>query len=161
MLFRSSCLERAHVSLRQAITTVESEGGRVLDANFRQEQELGCLTGNPGLYDMTLLAGGRIMTVSVDANTGQTGPRVESSAMSALLGALSFSGNRTVFNEAGMASLLPRLTTTMPEAVRMAEGNEGKAMVVWIEINQGRAGYMIKVVRDGRVRKVWIDGQRA
>ena len=103
-----TCFQAARVSLKNAIAAVEADGGTVLDADYRQDEDLGCLRNDPGVYDVTLLAGGRIMTVSVDARTGQTGLRQDSGAMNALLGGSPFPGS-----PADMARAVPNLAANI------------------------------------------------
>src|SRR5882672_11682029 len=74
------CVQRAPVSLRDAVETAEREGGRAIDAHFRQDEELGCLTNKPSHYEVTLLSRGELKTIDVDAqsNQAQNRPRDES-----------------------------------------------------------------------------------
>jgi uncharacterized membrane protein YkoI len=150
-----SCFQAARVSLKTAIDTAKTDGGTVLDADYRQDEEMGCLQNDPGVYDVTLFAGGRIVTVSVNARTGQTGPRQEQPVMTALL------GNPVPGSAADQARMVPRLAIDISQAIDRAEAQGGKAMVAWIEANNGRAGYTVKLVERGRVRETWIDGERA
>jgi uncharacterized membrane protein YkoI len=150
-----ACFEAAKVSLKDAIATAEAGDGRALDADYRQDEEMGCLQNDPGAYDITLLTGGRISTVSVDARTRAIGPREESGVMTALLGASPFPGS-----PADMARMVPRLGIDISQAIDIAEQQGGKAMVAWIEEKNGKAGYTVKLVERGRVRETWIDGER-
>jgi uncharacterized membrane protein YkoI len=150
-----SCFEAARVSLKDAIASAEGGDGRAIDADYRLDEEMGCLTGDPGVYDITLLAGGRISTVSVDARTRQVGPREASGAMNALFGGSPFEGSPV-----DMARMVPRLGIDISQAVELAEKDGGKAMVAWVEAKNGRAGYTVKLVERGRIRETWIDGER-
>ena len=150
-----TCFEAAKVSLKDAIAAAEAGNGRALDADYRQDEEMGCLLNDPGVYDITLLTGGRIGTVSVDARTRSIGPREESGVMTALLGASPFPGS-----PADMARMVPRLGIDISQAIDVAERQGGKAMVAWIEEKNGKAGYTVKLVEGGRVRETWIDGER-
>jgi hypothetical protein len=148
-----ACFEAAKVSLKDAIATAETGNARVLDVDYRQDEEMGCLHTNPGAYDVTLLIGGRIGTVSVDAATRSIGQREESGVMTALL------GNPFPGSPADMARIAPRLGIGISQAVGIAEQQGGKAMVAWIEEKNKRAGYTVKLVERGRVRETWIDGE--
>lgn len=148
------CVERAKVSLKDAITAAEARGGIVLDSNFREDEELGCLTNNPGVYDITMLGGTQLFVVSVDANTGTVGPRVSADVLTALFGG----GPRFEGSPAEMARVAPVMETTISEALEMAQRGGGKAMAAWVESKNGKPGYAIKVVENGRVRVTWIDG---
>jgi uncharacterized membrane protein YkoI len=148
-----ACLEAARISLKQAIAAAEAaENGRVLDADYRQDEEMGCLRDNPGAYDVTLLAGGKISVVSVDARSGQVGPRQEEGVMNALL-----AGGRFEGSPADMARIVPRLSMTAVQAIDAAEQQGGSAMVTWIEERNGKPGYTVKLVQRGRVRVTWIE----
>jgi uncharacterized membrane protein YkoI len=148
------CLARARVSLKDAIAAAEARGGTTLDADYREDEEMGCLQNNPGDYDITLLTGGRINVLSVDARSGEIGPREEAGVMNALLGA----GSRFEGSPADMARLAPRLSINISQAIDIAERQGGKAMAAWIEGKDGKPGYTVKVVEKGRVRVTWVDG---
>jgi hypothetical protein len=148
------CLERAQVSLKNAIVAAEADGGRALDADYRQEEEMGCLRGIPGVYDVTLLRNGKIEVVSVDARTANVGPHEEANVMNLLLGG----GARFEGSPADMARMVPRMPIAMSRAIDVAEGQGGKAISAWIEAKDGKSGFTVKVVEKGRVRVTWIDG---
>ena len=146
------CLERAQVSLKGAVTAAEATGGKALDADYRQDEEMGCLLGNPGFYDVTLLSDGRIGVVSVDARSGNVGLHQEASVMNLLLGG----GGHFEGSPADMARMIPRIT--MSRAIDVAEQQGGKALSAWIETNAGEQGFTVKVVENGRVRVTWVNG---
>ena len=150
-----ACFQAATVSLKDAIETAQGGDARALDADYRQDEEMGCLQNDPGVYDITLLTGGRITTVSVDAKTRQVGQRQVSGVMTTLLGGNPFPGS-----PAAMTPMIPRLSIDMVQAIDLAERQGGKAMVAWMEEMNGHAGYTIKLVQQGRVRETWIDGER-
>jgi hypothetical protein len=149
-----SCFQAAKVSLKDAIDAAEGQDARALDADYRQDEEMGCLNGIPGAYDVTLLSGNRIYTVSVDAGTRVQGPRLPSGAMNALLGG----GPHIEGSSADMARMLPTLQVRMSQAIDTAEEDGGKVMAAWIEAHNGKPGYTVKLVRQGRVRVGWIAG---
>jgi uncharacterized membrane protein YkoI len=150
-----SCFQAAKVSLTEAVNIARGGTGRVLDADYRLDEELGCLRNDPGTYDITVLVDGRISTVSVNALTGAIGPRQPASVMTAIIGVTPFPGSH-----AEMVAVVPRLAINMPQAIEVAEQQGGKAMVAWIEAMNGRAGYTVKLVQQGRVHQTWIDGER-
>src|SRR6266852_6106359 len=81
------CVQRAPVSLKDAVETAEKQsGGRAVDAHFRQDEELGCLTNKPSYYEVTLLSRGALRTVDVDArsNQAQLRPREDPSLLKRL-----------------------------------------------------------------------------
>jgi uncharacterized membrane protein YkoI len=150
------CLQRARVSLKQAIAAAEAGGGKALDADYTENRELGCLSNDPGFYAVTLLTAGRISVVSVNAGSGQVGPREEQGVMNALMsGGMRFEGSA-----ADMARMLPSLAIDMSQAVDIAERQGGKILSAWIEAQDGRPGYTVKVVQNSRVRVTWIAGDR-
>ena len=150
------CLQRARVSLKQAIAAAEAQGGRALDADYTENRELGCLSNDPGFYAVTLLTAGRISVVSVNADSGQVGPREEQGVMNALMsGGIRFEGSA-----ADMARMFPSLAIDMSQAVDIAERQGGKTISAWIEAQNGRPGYTVKVVQNSRVRVTWIAGDR-
>jgi uncharacterized membrane protein YkoI len=148
------CLQRAKVSLKEAIATAESSGGKALDADFREDEEMGCLGDNPGAYDITFLAGETISVVSVNARSGVLGPREDASVMNVLFGSARFEGSSV-----DMARSVPALGIGISQAITIAERQGGKAMSAWIEAKDGMAGYTVKVVKNGRVRVTWVDGR--
>lgn len=150
-----ACFEAARVSLKDAIAAGEAGNGRAIDADYRQDEEMGCLQNDPGVYDITLLTGGRISTVSVDARTRAVGPREEAGVMTALLGASPFPGS-----PAEMTRIVPRLGIGISQAIDIAERQGGKAMVAWVEEKNRRAGYTVKLVERGQVHETWVDGER-
>ena len=148
-----SCFEAAKISLKDAIAAAEAEGGRVLDADYRQDTEMGCLQGDPGIYDITLLRAGRIGVVSVDARSGRVGPHQEADVLNELFGTQRFEGS-----PADMVRVLPKLSKKSGEVIDLAERQGGKAMVAWIEERNGKPGYVVKLVDHGKVRVTWMDG---
>lgn len=149
-----SCFEAAKVSLTDAVAAAEAGGGTALDADYRQDEEMGCLQNDPGAYDVTILAGGRISAVSIDARSGQVGPRQEQGVMNALFGG----GGQFEGSAADMARMVPGFSRNISEGIEVAERGGGKAMSAWIEAKDGKPGYTVKVVANGRVRVLWVDG---
>jgi uncharacterized membrane protein YkoI len=147
------CFEAAKVSLKDAIAAAEARGGKVLDADYRQDEELGCLRNNPGVYDITLLVDGKISVVSVNARSGDVGPREEESVMNFLFGGARFEGSPV-----DMARAMPGMSIDISQAIDIAEEQGGRAMVTWIERKDGKPGYTVKLVQRGRVHKTWIPG---
>ncbi len=149
-----TCFSTARISLTEAINKARGGMGRVLDADYRIDEELGCLVGDPGTYDITIYQDGRISDVTVNARTGEIGPREPAGVMTALIGGHPFVGSHS-----DMVPLVPRLKLNMPEAIEIAERQGGKAMVAWIEERNGKAGYTVKLAYEGRVRETFIDGE--
>jgi hypothetical protein len=103
---------------------------------------------------VTLLEGGKIRAVSVDARSRAVGAQPESTVMNALLGG----GPRVEGSPAEMARMLPTMSMNMTEAIETAEQDGGKVMAAWIETKNGKPGYTVKLVQNGRVRVGWVEG---
>jgi len=138
------------------MAAAEAGGGKALDVDYRETRELGCLQDDPGAYAVTLLTAGRISAVSVNAGSGQVGPREEQGVMNALMsGGVRFEGSA-----ADMARMAPSLAIDISQAVDIAEREGGKTLSAWIEAQNGRPGYTVKVVQNSRVRVTWVAGER-
>jgi uncharacterized membrane protein YkoI len=148
-----SCFGGAKISLKEAVAAAEATGGRTLDADYRQDDEMGCIRGNAGVYDVTLISGGTIGVVSVDAASGEVGPAVNAGVMNALLQDARFEGSH-----AAMGRVVPKLSMRAIEAIDIAEQQGGKAMVAWIDEKNGHPGYVVKLVQQGRVHVAWVAG---
>jgi|SRR6185503_17888877 len=149
-----SCLDRATVSLKDAISAAEASGGRALDADFREDEELGCIRGNAGFFDVTLLTAGKISTVAVNADSRVVASREAQGVMDALFGG----GTRFQGSAADMARIAPRLSLDMIQAIDIAERQGAKVMSAWIDEKDGKPGYVVKLVAGGKVRELWVDG---
>jgi hypothetical protein len=149
-----SCFQAARVSLKSAIESAEAAGGKAIDANYRQDEEMGCLGNEPGFYDITLLQGGRFSVVSVDARSRVTGPRVQESVMDMMFGG----GSRFEGSPADGARLVPMLSLDMTHAIDAAEKEGGKAMAIWVDAKNNKPGYTVKLVEKGRVHETWVAG---
>jgi hypothetical protein len=151
-----SCFAAARVSLSDAIYSAEIEGGKAIDAAYRQDEEMGCVRGEPGYYDVTVLFDGKLSLVSVDAGSKQVGPRLEPGFMRELTGQFA----ERVF-EGTSESRVPiaqRLKLPLLEAVATAEKGGGKAMEARADMNAGKIGYWVKLVDKGQLRLAWVDG---
>ena len=150
------CVQRAQVSLKSAVEAAETEGGSVLDADYRLDDELGCIRGEPGTYDITLLKNGKVDVLSVDARSASVGSHEDANVMNALLNSRTyFQGS---YSHADMARMRPNMSVTMAQAIDIAEKPGGKAMSAWVEATGGKPGFKIKVVERGRVRETWVPG---
>ena len=148
------CLQRAPINLQLAVARAEAGGGKALDADYRQDEELGCERGKAGVFDVTLFANGTISVVSVDAATGVLGAPEPENVMNAIFGG----GPRVEGSPADMADMSLGMPLALGEAIRSAEQGGGKAMAGWIEAKDGRPGYTLKVVERGRVNVIWLPG---
>jgi len=151
-----SCFEAARLSLADAIATAERQGGQAIKAAYRQDSEFGCLQNNPGIYEVALLSGGMVRVVSVDARSGQMGPHTNAVAVGllgeGLLEKIFVRGHVPAVNAA------PAVALTISEAAELAEEDGGKAMVAWVDNNEGKPGYRVKLVENGKTRTAWVDG---
>lgn len=81
-----ACVEAASVSLRDAVRAAERGGGVALDAAYREVHEMGCLEGDAGYHDVTLLKETKLVPVSVDAKTAEVQPRRDQGLLRMLMG---------------------------------------------------------------------------
>jgi hypothetical protein len=152
----TSCIESVHVSLVEAVQAAETEGGKALDAAYREPQEMGCLVGKPGYYDVSVLNGGQLSLFSVDAASRRVGPRLEQD----MFDSLGAQGLELAF-EGTSGSRVPvsrNASITLLQAVRIAEKQGGKAMEARIDRKDGQAGYLVKLVDHGHLSLTWVDG---
>jgi uncharacterized membrane protein YkoI len=148
------CVQRAQVSLKDAVGTAEKQGGRAVDAHFRQDEELGCLTNKPSYYEVTLLSRGALKTVDVDArsNVAQTRAREDGSILKRISKFL----DRLVERDAPDTSLAPRIRLSMQGAIDKAEEPNAKVVAAELEEKDGAIGYTVKLVENGRLKLAWI-----
>ena len=147
------CVQRASVSLKDAVETAEKQGGRAVDAHFRQDEELGCLNNKPGHYEVTLLSGGAFKTVDVDArsNQPQNGTRDES-----ILKRVSKFLDRLVESAPPDPNVAPRARLSLPAAIARVEEPNAKAVAAELEQKDGVFGYTVKLVENGRLKLAWV-----
>src|ERR1051326_7538633 len=145
-----SCFAAAKVSLRDAVEAAEVEGGKAIDAAYRQVREMGCLERDAGYYDVTVLLGGNLSKVSIDAASEQIQPRLEQGFMREVTGQFF----ERLF-EGSSEHRIPdaqQLNMHLHDAIDAAEKSGGKAMEARVEAKDGRAGYTVKLVDHGRLR---------
>jgi hypothetical protein len=151
-----ACFGAAKVSLRDAVDAAEVEGGTAIDAAYRQVKEFGCLERDAGYYDVTVLLDGQLSLVSVDAASQQIQPRLQQSLGREVAG--------QYFERMFEGRPEPRIPVArqiklhLHDAIAMAERDGGKAMEARVQSQEGRPGYMIKLVERGRLRLAWVDG---
>ena len=149
-----SCFEGAGISLKTAVEAAEKSGGKAIDADYIQDKEMGCVVGQPGYYEVTLLSQGKLNLVSVEARSGRVEPRVAAATSGDLV--------ETLFESptAAKARVVPKVTITLSEAIAIAEKGGGKAMEASIDMNGDRPGYAIKLVDKGKLHMAWVDGKQ-
>ena len=151
-----SCFEAAKVSLRDAVEAAETEGGKAIDAAYRQVEEMGCLQSDAGYYDVTVLISGKLSLVSVDAASEQIQPRLQQSTGRQLGGQFLerlFEGSSTA-----RVPVAEKIKIHLHDAIDTAEETGGKAMEARAEMKDGKPGYMVKLVERGKLRMAWVDG---
>jgi uncharacterized membrane protein YkoI len=148
------CVQRAQVSLKDAVETAEKQGGRAVDAHFRQDEELGCLTNKPSYYEVTLLSRGALKTVDVDArsNVAETRALEDQSILKRISRFL----DRLVERDDPDTSLARRVRLSMGAAIDRAEEPNSKVVAAELEQKDGTLGYTVKLVQNGRLRLAWI-----
>jgi hypothetical protein len=153
-----SCFEAAKISLHDAVKAAEIEGGLAMDAAYRQTEEMGCLEGNAGYYDVTVLVNGRIVPVSVDAKSQQIQPHLDQGFARDVMGQYI-----ERLAEGGTAQRIPvarQEKLPLSEAIAIAERSGGKAMEARVQAQAGKPGYAVKLVDHGKLRMDWIDGAK-
>ncbi len=148
------CVQRAKVSLKDAVETAEKQGGRAVDAHFRQDEELGCLSNKPSYYEVTLLSGGVLKTVDVDARSNQAQSR--SSEDESILKRISKFLDRLVEPAPPDANIAPHVRLSLPAAIARAEEPNAKAVAAELEQKDGVVGYTVKLVENGRLKLAWV-----
>ena len=151
-----ACFGQAKVSLRDAVETAETEGGRAIDGSYRQVREMGCLERDAGYYDVTVLIGAKLSMVSVDAATQQIQPRKEQGFGRELGG--QFFERLFEGSPEEHAKAAAQMKVHVHQAIDKAEKDGGKAMEVRAEEKSGRPGYTLKLVDHGKLRIAWVDG---
>ena len=148
------CVQRAQVSLKDAVEAAERQGGRAIDAHFRQDEELGCLTNKPSYYEVTLLSRGALRTVDVDARTKQAQSRRRDDP--SLLKRLSKFLDTLVEAAPLDTGVAPRARLSLPAAIDRAEEPNAKAVAAQLEQKDGVLGYTVKLVEDGKLKLAWV-----
>ncbi|HEX3485629.1 MAG TPA: hypothetical protein VHT51_11250 [Micropepsaceae bacterium] len=151
-----SCFEAAKVSLRDAVEAAEIEGGKAIDAAYREVSEMGCLGRDPGYYDVTVLIQGKLSLVSVNAASEQIQPRLEQSTGREVGGQFLehlFEGSST-----SRIPVAERIKIHLHDAIEAAEKTGGKAMEARAETKNGKPGYAVKLVELGKLHMAWVDG---
>jgi hypothetical protein len=153
-----SCFGHARVSLAEAIAAAErARGATVVDAEYNCEQEMGCLAGNPGGYDVTFFADGRLSRVRVCPETGRVDPPPRASLRDVLDLDFLFDWPESEMLKAGPAAAAASMS--MRDAVAAAETRGGKAMAAHVRSGPGGPSYVIELVEQSRVRLVAVDMQ--
>ena len=149
-----SCFQGARISLKDAVEVAERNGAKAIDADYVQDREMGCVVGQAGYYEVTLLSQGRLNVVSVEARSGRVEPRLAAATSGDLVEALFESST------AAKARMVPKVAMTLSQAITTAEKSGGKAMEASIDMNGDAAGYAIKLVDKGKLRVAWMDGKQ-
>lgn len=147
------CVQRAPVSLKDAVETAEKQGGRAVDAHFRQDEELGCLTNKPSHYEVTLLSRGSLKTVDVDARSNQAQNRPNNES---ILKRISKFLDRFGEPQPPDASVAPRVKLSLPAAIDEVEEPNARAVAAELEQKNGVLGYIVKLVENGRLKLAWV-----
>src|SRR6266566_2357982 len=154
-----SCFQAAKVSLKDAVEAAERNGGNAIEADYIQDKEMGCVSGEQGYYEVTLLSGRALTIVSVDARSKLVGAPVDEATTRGL-----FSGDilekLTELSPTERASVVPKVSITLLEAIAIAEKGGGKAMEADIDMNGAKPGYTIKLVEKGKLHMTWVDGTK-
>jgi len=143
------CFGSARIALADAVGAAEREGGRVIDAHYHQPDELGCLSGNPGSYEIVMVREGAVSGASVDARSGAVAMRKPSN----------YPGKIFAGDSQSQARSFLRIPLRLGDAIAAAERDGGKAMKAYAETRGGIPGYVVKLVKDGgKVRAAFVSG---
>jgi hypothetical protein len=154
-----SCFQGAKISLKDANEAAQRNGATAIGGDYIQDREMGCVVGDPGYYEVTLLSGQKLTIVNVDARSKRVGPPIDEAKARGLL-----SGDileKLLEPSPTMrASVVPKVSITLLQAIVIAEKGGGKAMEADIEMNGAKPGYAIKLVENGKVHRTWVDGAK-
>ena len=150
------CLTSAKVTLKDAIDTAETRGGRAIAAHYHQDEELGCYSRKPGYYDVTLVSEGNIASVAVDASSREI---VQGNGSGSALDRTIlyferlFGGEQTQKNRMAADTHL-----NLAKAIATAEKSSGRmALKAYLDSKNGKRGYTVKLVDRGKVLLAWVD----
>jgi hypothetical protein len=149
------CVQRAPVSLKQAVETAEEQGGRAVDAHFRQDEELGCLTNKPSYFEITLLSNGKLKTINVDAHANLVAPLAPEHASA--WKRISRSLDRLFERGPSSPGVAPLVPVTLSDAIATVEGPRTKVLAAQLDQKNNRFGYSVKLVEDGKLKSAWVD----
>lgn len=153
-----ACFNRAAVSLSEAVSFAnEARDALVIDAEYNCQQELGCLTGNPGGYDITYYDAGRLDRVNVCPVTGTVRPPLRQGALESLTNAdFLFDWPESEMRRG--APVVASAPITMLQAISIAEEANGvKAMAAHVKTEGHKTYYAIELVDQGTVRIALVD----
>lgn len=153
-----SCFNRAAVSLSEAVTFAQdAREGLIIDAEYNCREELGCLRGNPGGYDITYYQDGSLERVNVCPVTGTVRPPLEQGMFQRLLG-LDFLYDWPESEMLRGAPVLASAPVSMLAAIERAENARGlNAMAAHARTEGGQTYYAIEIVDNGRIELVFVD----
>jgi hypothetical protein len=153
-----TCIAMADVPLAQAIAAAErSSNKRVVDAEYNQESELGCLRGDPGHYDVVFYDGGALSKAIVEADSGAVGPAHEESFFRRIF-SLDFISEwpQAQIREGAPAAV--RSAITLPMAVDIAR-QHSQGLPLAAHVSHGPLGtrYAVELVQRDGVHIVFVD----
>lgn len=152
-----ACFGRAKIALAEAIAAAEqSIGQMVVDAEYNCAEEMSCLSGIPGRYDITLYSDGRLSRATVCSETGRVGPPFQRSGLGGLL-AMDFLFDWPQSEMLRGAPLIASAGTSMHDAIAAAERQGGKAMAAHLRNLDEQTDYAIEIVDQGQIRMVLVN----
>jgi hypothetical protein len=148
----------ADVSLADAIAAAEhSSNKRVVEAEYNVETEMGCISGDPGHYDIVFYDQGRLSKAIVEADSGIVGPGHEESFLKRLSNLDFVSDWPQAQTRAGAAAAV-RSSVSLPMAVRIAQRHsEGMPLAAHISTGPAGALYAVELVQQDGVHIVFVD----
>jgi len=154
-----SCLGHAAIPLSDAITAAETSlGQKVVDAEYNIDNEMACIEGDPGHYDITFYDNGGLKRATVDAGSGKVGPGHKESLVHRLIELDILSDwPESEMLKGGRAAVGAQ--TTAHEAVRLAAATGGQALAVNVRTESQKTMYVVEVVKVGHISLVSVDPQ--
>jgi hypothetical protein len=150
-----SCVQRAGISLKDAVAAAEKLGGRAIDSHLHQSHELGCVANRPAIYEVTLLSGRKLSFVSVNTRSGAIESRRDTVTIweraRQLLG--------TIFESdpEEKAQIALAINLSLGEAITIAESDGGKALKAHVDRRGMKRGYTVKLVERSKLRIAWVE----
>lgn len=153
-----ACFNRAAVSLGEALVFAgEAREALIVDAEYNCQEELGCVTGSPGGYDVTYFDAGRLERVNVCPVTGAVRPPLERNALESIT-SLGFLFDWPESEMRRGAPGLASASVSIANAVAIAEREGGaKAMAIHLKQESGKTFYAVELVREGTIHLALVD----
>jgi hypothetical protein len=154
-----SCFRQSGVQLVDAILAAESfRGERAIDGEYNITTELGCLSGDPGHYDITFFHDGELRRATVDAATGEVGPGHDESVFIKLI-RLDFLSDWSSSEMLAGGRAAAEANITLRAGIAIAESTGGRAMAAHVITEDGQTDYVVEIVDPNGLQLVRVDSE--